>query len=261
MKNIEQEIIPKLTLVGAGPGDPELITIKGINALASADVVLYDALVNTELLTHTKKEAKRIFVGKRAGSHVYSQNEINNMIVNYAFNFGHVVRLKGGDSFVFGRGHEELAYAELFNIKVEVIPGISSLYAVPELQHIPLTKRGINESFWVTTATTSNGKLSEDIYRAADTNAAIIILMGMQKLKEISEIFIRAGKPEVPAAIIQNGSLPDEKIGIGRVENLEELALQNELGSPAVIIIGEIVRLHPHAQAILKNNLKLNINY
>jgi uroporphyrin-III C-methyltransferase len=177
MRDSEKKKEPKITLVGAGPGDAELITVKGLKALSLADVILYDALVNTELLKYTRKEAKRIFVGKRSNSHVYSQDEINKMIVEYAFTSGHVVRLKGGDPFVFGRGHEELAYAELFNIKVEVIPGISSSYAVPELQHIPLTKRGINESFWVITATTSSGELSRDVYKAAETNAAIVILM------------------------------------------------------------------------------------
>ncbi len=260
MKDSEKKIEPKITLVGAGPGDAELITVKGLKALSGADVVLYDALVNTELLKYTRKEAKRIFVGKRSNSHVYSQDEINKMIVEYAFTFGNVVRLKGGDPFVFGRGHEELAYAELFNIKVEVIPGISSSYAVPELQHIPLTKRGINESFWVITATTSSGELSHDVYKAANTDATVVILMGMQKLKKISEIFVQAGKSETPAAIIQNGSMPEEKIGICKVENLEMLAFQKKLGSPAVIIIGEVVKLHPEAEEELKEELELKFS-
>jgi len=261
MEYLKKEIMPKLTLVGAGPGDAELITVKGIKALSDADVILYDALVNTELLNCTKKEARRIFVGKRANSRVYSQDEINTMIVEYAFTLGHVVRLKGGDPFVFGRGHEELEYAESFNIKVEVIPGISSSYAVPELQHIPLTKRGINESFWVITGTTTNGELSKDIYKAAHTNAAIVILMGMQKLKEISEIFIEAGKSAVPAAIIQNGSLPDERIGIGTVEKLVEISQQKNLSSPAVIIIGEVVALHKKAEGIIKEELGNKIQF
>ena len=243
---------PKLTLVGAGPGDPELITLKGVKALSEADVILYDALVNTELLKYTKKNAKRIFVGKKAGFHVYSQEEINRMIVEYALTLGHVVRLKGGDPFVFGRGHEELEYAEAFNIEVEVIPGISSSIAVPELQHIPLTKRGINESFWVITGTTSNGKLSDDIYKAAQSDATIVILMGMKKLKEIIEIFIQAGKSGTPVAIIENGSLPDEKIGIAKIENIIKTANQKNLGSPAIIIIGEVVALHPEAEEIFK---------
>jgi uroporphyrin-III C-methyltransferase len=246
-------IKPKLTLVGAGPGDAELITLKGIKALSEADVVLYDALINTELLKHTNKEAKRIFVGKRENSHAYSQEEINRMIVEYALTYGHVVRLKGGDPFVFGRGHEELTYAEAFNIDVDVVPGISSAVAVPELQKIPLTKRGINESFWVITGTTSNGELSKDIYKAAQSDATVVILMGMRKLNEIVEVFINAGKSATPAAIIQNGSLPGEEIGIAYVGNLLEFSMKMKLSSPAVIIIGEVVALHPDAEEILKN--------
>jgi uroporphyrin-III C-methyltransferase len=256
MENLN--IKPKLILLGAGPGDAELITVKGIKALAKADVVLYDALVNTELLNHTKKEAKRIFVGKRADSKVYSQEEINQMIVEYALNYGNVVRLKGGDPFVFGRGHEELTYAEAFNIEVEIIPGVSSSIAVPELQHIPLTKRGINESFWVITGTNSNGELSKDILKAAQSDATIVILMGMGKLKEIVEVFNNAGKSATPAAIIQNGSLPDEKIGIARVENILETAKQKNLGSPAIIVIGEVVSLHPDSEEILNDKLAIS---
>ncbi|MEL6843744.1 MAG: SAM-dependent methyltransferase, partial [Bacteroidota bacterium] len=120
----------KITLVGAGPGDPELLTIKGLKALQSADVVLYDALVNPVLLEEAPKAALKIYVGKRAANHRYSQEEINMLLVQYAFSHGHVVRLKGGDSFVFGRGHEELSFAKAFDIEVRVVPGISSCIAV-----------------------------------------------------------------------------------------------------------------------------------
>jgi uroporphyrin-III C-methyltransferase len=255
MENINNKIQPKLTLVGAGPGDAELITLKGIKALKEADVILYDALVNTELLQYTRKEAKRIFVGKKAGLHVYPQSEINKMIVEYALEFGHVVRLKGGDPFVFGRGHEELTYAKEFGIEIEIIPGISSSIAVPELQTIPLTSRGVSESFWVITATTSKGELSKDIYEAAKSNATVVILMGMNKLKEIAEVFINADKSETPAAIIQDGSLKGEKIGIARVKDIVKTAEQNNLSSPAVIVIGEVVSLHHNADGIFNEEL------
>ena len=255
MDNIRKKTEPKLTLVGAGPGDPELITLKGIKALAEADVILYDALANTELLQYTRKDAKRIFVGKKAGLHVYPQSEINKMIVDYALEYGHVVRLKGGDPFVFGRGHEELAYAQSFGIEVEIVPGISSAIAVPELQTIPLTSRGVSESFWVITAATSNGELSKDIYEAAKSNATVVILMGMKKLKEIAEVFINADKPETPAAIIQDGSLEGEKIGISKVKDLAKNAEENNLSSPSVIVIGEVVSLHPEALVIFNQEL------
>lgn len=247
-----KNIFPRLTLVGAGPGDADLITIKGVNAIAEADVILYDALVNTDLLKYASQNAIKIFVGKRAGNHSYTQDQINNMIVEYAFSYGHVVRLKGGDPFVFGRGHEELSYAEIFNIKVDIIPGISSAAAVPELQKIPLTKRGVSESFWALTAVTSDGRLSKDIFEAARTNATIIILMGMKKIKEIAEVFTAAGKSETLAAVIQNGSLPEEKIIVSKIEKISELI--HDKNSPGIIIIGNVVSLHPEAKNIFQEN-------
>jgi uroporphyrin-III C-methyltransferase len=243
---------PRLTLIGAGPGDPELITVKGIKALAQADVVLYDALVNPELLQYAPAHAPRIYVGKRAGAHQYSQEEINNLIVDFAFTHGHVVRLKGGDSFVFGRGYEELAHADKFNIPTAVVPGISSSIAVPELQQIPLTIRGVNESFWVITGTTSSGELSKDIPLAAASSASVIILMGLRKLPEIVETFTSAGKADTPVAVIQNGSLPNEQIAIGNIRNIVERVETKGIGAPAIIIIGEVVAYHPSLRYALE---------
>jgi uroporphyrin-III C-methyltransferase len=135
---------PKVTLVGAGPGDPDLLTIKGVKALAEADVVLYDALANEELMEFAPKSSIKIFVGKRKGSHAYSQGQINQLIVDNALTYGHVVRLKGGDPFIFGRGSEEIEHAESFGIPTFVVPGISSSIAVPAYQGISLTKRGVS---------------------------------------------------------------------------------------------------------------------
>lgn len=240
MKNLKA---PKLTLVGAGPGDPDLITVKGIKALKAADVVLYDALANEELLDFCSPDTKKVFVGKRAGLHHYQQHVINQMIVDHAIKYGHVVRLKGGDPYVFGRGHEELEYAEKHGLIVELVPGVTSAISVPALNQIPLTRRGINESFWVMTGTTKSGQLSIDIQHAAQSTATSVILMGVKKLPEILAIYSANGKAETPAAIIQNGSRPDEKIVIGNVSNLQELALENNIGSPAIIVIGETVAL------------------
>lgn len=246
---------PRLTLVGAGPGDPDLISVKGAKALAEADVVLYDALVNPVLLDYAPSEAKKIFVGKREGNHSYTQDQINELIVESAFAYGHVVRLKGGDPFVFGRGHEELTYAEAFNIPATVVPGISSAVAVPELQRIPLTRRGVSESFWVITGTTSSGRISKDIFTAAQSDATVIILMGMHKLQEITEIFRQAGKGETPVAIIQNGTLPDERVGIGTLDTITTVAREQGLGSPAIIVIGEVVGLHPDRCEVVRERI------
>ena len=236
---------PKITLVGAGPGDPELITVKGLKALQSADVVLYDALSNPALLAEAPKNALTIYVGKRANNHRYKQEEINLMLVQYAYSHGHVVRLKGGDSFVFGRGHEELEYIDNFGIETAIIPGISSCYAVPELQQVPLTRRGINESFWVITGTTSSGEISKDIALAAQSSATVVILMGMKKLPEITRLFTKANKADTPVLIIQNGSMPNERKVLDTVDTIQREVQREGLGAPAIIVIGEVVDLHP----------------
>jgi uroporphyrin-III C-methyltransferase len=211
---------PKLILIGAGPGDPSLITVKGAEALKKADVVLYDALVHPELLTHTKKSVVKIFVGKRAGKESMEQQEINQLAVESAFGFGTVVRLKGGDPFIFGRGYEEIDYARKFGIEIEVIPGVSSSTGLTALQQIPLTTRGINDGFWVITGSTSEKKLSDDLKVAVKTDATVVILMGFKKLDQIVALYQKHGKNDLPVAIIQNGSFENEKIALGTVDTI-----------------------------------------
>lgn len=239
MKN---RLKPQVTLVGAGPGDPDLLTIKGAKALAEANVVLYDALSNDELLTYAPKKALKIFVGKRKGCHAYTQDEINQLIVDNALTYGHVVRLKGGDPFIFGRGSEEIEFVESFGIPTFVIPGISSSIAVPASQGISLTKRGVSESFWVITGTTSTRKLSTDVALAAQSTATVVILMGMSKLDEIVALFQKESKGQIPVAIIQNGTTPEEKLGIGTIDNIQKVVAEINLSSPAIIVIGEVVK-------------------
>jgi uroporphyrin-III C-methyltransferase len=239
---------PKLTLVGAGPGDPELITLKGIKALQNADVVLYDALVSSELLTYAPAHAQIVYVGKRRGRCEFAQSDLNQLIVEYALNYGHVVRLKGGDSFVFGRGYEEIAFAQDFGIETIVVPGISSSVAVPALAGIPLTCRGVSESFWVLTGTTKNHTLSTDVMKAAHSTATLVILMGMQHLYQITKILAAAGRADTPIAVIQNGSTFQQKIGVGTVATIVDVVEKEGLANPAIIVVGEVVRLHPNYQ-------------
>ncbi|XRE44966.1 Uroporphyrinogen-III methyltransferase [Tenacibaculum discolor] len=240
---------PKLTVVGAGPGDTDLITLKAIKALEQADVVLYDALVNNELLGYVNPNAELIFVGKRRGCYRYQQEQINELIVARGFSHGHVVRLKGGDPFIFGRGAEEMEYAAKHGLEVAVVPGISSSLAVPAYQNIPLTKRGSSESFWVITGTTKQHQLSNDVALAAKSSATVVILMGMGKLSEIIQLFKQEGKNELPVAIIQNGTTPEEKIGIGTVDTIEEIVAKNNLSNPAIILLGDVVN---HRQQLLQ---------
>ena len=238
---------PKLTLVGAGPGDVDLITLKAIRVLKTADVVLYDALVNEELLEYINADAEIIFVGKRRGCYRYQQEQINELIVALANSKGHVVRLKGGDPFIFGRGAEEMEYAAGFGIETAFVPGISSSLAVPAYQNIPLTKRGSSESFWIITGTTKDHKISSDIQLAAKSNATVVVLMGMGKLPEIIALFQRENKHNLPVAIIQNGTRVNEKVGIGTVDTILDVVKENELSNPSIIVLGEVVK---HRQII-----------
>jgi uroporphyrin-III C-methyltransferase len=233
---------PKLTVVGAGPGDEDLITLKAIRAIESADVILYDALINESLLKYASNETELIFVGKRKGCYAFQQEQINELIVTKAKEKGHVVRLKGGDPFIFGRGAEEIDYVRAFGLDTYVVPGISSSVAVPAYQGIPLTKRGASESFWVITGTTKKHQLSEDVALAAKSTATIVILMGMSKLGDIVKIFSEENKQDTSIAIIQNGTRNDENVGIGTIRNIQDIVAEKQLSSPAIIIIGDVVK-------------------
>lgn len=240
---------PKLTVIGAGPGDVDLITVKAVNVLKTAEVVLYDALVNEELLSYVNPNAELIFVGKRKGCYHYQQEQINELIVTRAHTHGHVVRLKGGDPFIFGRGAEEMEYAASFGIEVAMVPGISSSLAVPAYQNIPLTKRGSAESFWVITGTTKEHKLSDDVALAAKSNATVVILMGMGKLPEIVKLFQNESKNHLPVAIIQNGTTIHEKVGIATIDTILDVVEKQALSNPAIIVLGEVV----HHRSVIEN--------
>ncbi|MHA8076167.1 uroporphyrinogen-III C-methyltransferase [Aquirufa sp. TARAVU-A1A] len=245
MKNLAHfrklEPQPRLTVVGAGPGDPELITLKAIKAIASAQAVLYDALVDPILLEHCSPTCEQIYVGKKPGES-HSQAAINELIVEKAYALGHVVRLKGGDPFVFGRGQEEIEFAKSYGLITGYIPGISSSYAAAGAADIPLTVRGVNESFWVMTGTKSDGSLSEDLKLGLQSTATLVILMGMSQLAEIASLCQQYGKGEISAAIIQNGTMANQRIGISTAAELENLAKKEDLRNPAIIVIGEVVR-------------------
>ena len=199
-----------------------------------------------------------IFVGKRKGCYAYQQEQINELIVGRAKSAGHVVRLKGGDPFVFGRGSEEMEYAAARGLKVAMVPGISSSLSVPAYQNIPVTKRGASESFWVITGTTKEHKLSEDVALAAKSSATVVILMGMSKLSQIVELFKNEGKSDTPIAIIQNGTRADERVGIGTVDDILEIVGNEQLSNPAIIIIGEVVR---HRESLREAGEKYAVGY
>ena len=230
---------PRITLLGAGPGDPELISLRGVELLQTADAVLYDALVSPELLAYAPDEAPRVFVGKRAGRHTFSQEEINRILVSYAREYGHVVRLKGGDPYVFGRGNEEFRYAQEYGIPIEVVPGVSSALGLADARDIPITAGA--EGVLIMTGATSGGQVSEDLEVAAKQGITAVILMGMTNLPEIVGVYVREGRSEMPVAIIQDGSTPDERVLFARVDSVLDEVRRQGMSAPAVIIIGHPV--------------------
>jgi uroporphyrin-III C-methyltransferase len=238
----QSDIEPKLTLVGAGPGDPELITLKAIRAIELAGVVLYDALVSPEILALIPKGIPSFSVGKRSGEHSFPQEKINELIVSFARQYGNVVRLKGGDPFVFGRGTEEIEFAEEHGISTAVVPGISSAIAAPASIKIPVTARGVSESVWIITGTTQSGTISHDIALASQSSATLVILMGLNKIEEIMNTLKRHNKGAVPVAVIQNGTLSSERVAIGTVSTIVAEVKREGIGSPAIIVVGDVVR-------------------
>ncbi len=228
---------PQLTLVGAGPGDPELITVKGVKALASADVVLYDALVNPELLQYAPN-AEHIPVGKRAGQASVSQSTINHLIVEHALANKHVVRLKGGDPFLFARGFEELEYARKYGIQTASVVGVSSLH-LPGVYGIPLTVRGINQSICVVTATTAEGTLSPDVDHAAAQSPMTLFFMGLGKLELIVDKYLQAGRGDLPVAIISRGSMEDAFVYQSTVKEVLAETAEIDIPAPALLLFGE----------------------
>ena len=241
-----------VSLVGAGPGDPELISVKGLKAIQKADVILYDALSSSELLEEAPGHAELIYVGKRCAKHSLKQADINALIYQKALQYQNVVRLKGGDPFIFGRGHEEQLFLEERNVKVQVIPGISSVTSLAGLQGVPLTRRNISESFWVLTGTTKNHQLSADVKKAVNTDATLVILMATRKLQKIAQLLMESGRNDVPIMVIENGSKAEEKVHLGTAS---EFRRGLKITGPGIIIVGDVVALHQgfiHSYAISK---------
>ncbi|MBI1807488.1 MAG: uroporphyrinogen-III C-methyltransferase [Ignavibacteria bacterium] len=244
----------KVYIIGAGPGDPELMTVKGLKILQSADVIMYDALVNTELLSYVKESAEKIFVGKRAGAHCKRQEEINELLVLKAREGKLVLRLKGGDPFIFGRGGEELEALQNVGIKVEVVPGITAGIGIPTSLGIPLTHRRHSSSVVFLTGHEDPTKDEQHVdWNSISRIDSIVIYMGVKRLHFIVDQLIQHGvSPLKPAAVIFDGTLPEEIVLTGTLEDIGEKVHKHSMNSPGLIIVGDVVRfVEPHAaQAI-----------
>jgi uroporphyrin-III C-methyltransferase len=230
----------KVYLVGAGPGDPDLLTRKAARLLAMADVVLYDRLVRNDVLTLASPTAELIYVGKRAGEQHKVQETILNRLAHHALQGKTVVRLKGGDPLIFGRGAEEWAYLREMGIDVELVPGLSSATSVPALAGIPVTYRGISHGFAVVTGHCMEGLIQDwSRYARIDT---VVVLMGSRQRLHIAQSLIDAGRdPDQPVAFIENGSTPDQRIIESTLSAVAAGAV--DVANPAIFVIGDVVAL------------------
>jgi len=229
-------------LVGAGPGDPDLVTLKAVKALGKADVVVYDRLSNPELLSYASEKAEHIYVGKKPGKPSAKQEQINAILISKARAGQTVVRLKGGDPFIFGRGGEECLALKNANITYQVVPGISSSLSVPAYAGIPLTHRSVSRSVTIVTGHTVGRNSVDQDWNALSKSETLVILMGMRNMGIITSRLLDEGMASnTPAAVIQNGTHANQRSVTGTLSTITQKA--EDLASPGIIVVGETAKL------------------
>jgi len=234
----------KVYLVGAGPGDAELLTVKALKLLQKADVVLFDALVSSDILAQVRKDATLVNVGKRAKKHFVAQDETNQLLVEYAEQGLDVIRLKGGDPFIFGRGGEELEVLSAHGIEFEVVPGITAAAGCTSYAGIPLTHREYSQSVQFVTAHERNEKSSLDWRNLASSNQTLVFYMGLMKSQMIaSRLLVNGKKYDTPVAVIEKGTTKDQRVITGQLHELGRIVEEYAVESPALIVVGEVVSL------------------
>ncbi|HEU0000330.1 MAG TPA: uroporphyrinogen-III C-methyltransferase [Ktedonobacteraceae bacterium] len=242
----EDVLYGKVYLVGAGPGDPDLITRKGLRCLHNADVLIYDRLVSRELLDEAPYRAERIFVGKKPGCHAITQEQISALLIHYARLGCCVVRLKGGDPFVFGRGGEEALALSEAGIPFEIVPGVSSAIAVPAYVGIPVTQRDYAGAVTIVTGHEQHVSASAAVNwdALAKTGGTLVILMGVELLSSVTQRLLDGGlAPDTEAAVIQQGTLPQQRVVRGTLSTIAQRATEARISSPAITVIGAVVGL------------------
>jgi uroporphyrin-III C-methyltransferase/precorrin-2 dehydrogenase/sirohydrochlorin ferrochelatase len=233
-----------VAIVGAGPGDPDLLTVRALRLMQQADLVVYDRLIGPAILDYVRRDAERIHVGKARGHHSRTQDEINALMLRHARAGRRVVRLKGGDPFMFGRGGEELAYLRRHGVAVELVPGITAATGCAASAGIPLTHRDHAQAATFVTAQAKDGEPDLDWAALARLRQTLVIYMGVSAAGRIAARLIEHGlAPPTPAAVVENGTLPDQKVAIGSIGDVETLIRENNIRGPAVIIVGDVVRL------------------
>ncbi|MEM8501851.1 MAG: uroporphyrinogen-III C-methyltransferase [Cyanobacteria bacterium P01_D01_bin.1] len=241
-------MVGKVYLVGAGPGDPGLMTVKAKTLIECADVVVFDALVSEPILNWINPQAERIHAGKRRGRHSMSQTEITQLLLRKAQEQAVVVRLKGGDPFVFGRGGEEMADLMAAGVPVEVVPGITAGIAAPAYAGIPVTHRGYSSSVTFVTGHESAGKYRPEVNWSAiaQSSETIVIYMGVHNLPNITQSLVKAGLPTTTAvALVRWGTRPEQEQLIGTLDDIVEQVAETGFEAPAIAIIGKVVELQP----------------
>lgn len=236
--------VGEVSLVGGGPGDPELITMKAVRLLQRADVVVYDRLISDAVLDLARRDAQKIYAGKTSSSHSMPQDEINDLLVKLARSGNRVVRLKGGDPFIFGRGGEEIGELMKHEISFSVVPGITAASGCSSYCGIPLTHRDHAQSVVFATGHLKNDAVELNWKSLAQPNQTVVIYMGLLALEIISRELVAHGQsPKTPVAVVQNGTLPDQTIVVGVLDDIAGKVEAAGLSSPALIVVGEVVRL------------------
>ena len=235
----------KVYLTGAGPGEIELLTVKALRLVKEADVIIYDRLANPDILKEAKDGCEFVYVGKADGRHTLPQEQINEVIYQNALKFDIVVRLKGGDPLVFGRGGEEAIYLKSRGIEYEFIPGVTSAISVPAYAGIPVTHRGVAVSFKVVTGHESpNKKQSQVDWESMKADETIVFLMGLHNLSNIVKNLIRIGRSaDTPCAIISRGTTPEQKSVVGTLSDINAKVKESNIQTPALIVVGKVVEL------------------
>jgi len=232
----------RVYIVGAGPGDPGLLTLRAVELIRRADVILYDYLCGEGFLAYKREDAECVYIGKRGHQHYTPQEKINRLLLEMAEKHEAVVRLKGGDPFVFGRGGEEAEYLRRHGVPFEIVPGVTSSVAAPAYAGIPVTHRDYSSSVSIVTGHRQAGRDSEEVI--VPNTDTIVYMMGVTNLANIASALLRSGRrPETPVAIIRWGTRPQQRTIVGTIENIAELAIKERINPPSVVVVGEVVRL------------------
>ncbi len=246
----------KVYLTGAGPGDIDLLTVKALRVVREADVIIYDRLANPDILKEAKPGCEFVYVGKEDGRHTLPQDEINEVIYQNALKYEKVVRLKGGDPLVFGRGGEEAKYLKERGIRFEFIPGVTSAISVPAYAGIPVTHRGVAVSFKVVTGHEAPNKEHSQVdWESMKADETIVFLMGLHNLGNIAKNLIRIGRsPDTPVAVISKGTTPEQKSVTGTLADIHEKVKEAGIKTPALIVVGNVVALKKDLEWIDENH-------